>query len=663
MLKFFKRMERTRSFVLLVFAIVMVVSLIVFYAPTRDPRQNNLAMSEEAAARVKSEVVTIGEMVRQKEAFSRYGGSDLDMKSLLDGLIRARIIRLEAERLGMRATDAEVAAEIRKEFKTDDGKPFDQKRYEQIAVENAGSISEFEEGIRDNLSTGKLQTFITSGVTVAEEEVLDDYKRTNTKFDVTYVPVNVADLAQNIKPSDEELKQYFEQNKRNYYISSPQKKIRYLFLNTAKIGEKLSIPEADLQAEYDKLPPERKIAGIEGQEIVLRVPKPEFEAEIAAKAGQIVASLRKDGAAVSEEAFAEIARGQSENPNTARGGGKIPGLIRQNPNNPEDPYQRLLLMQPGDITEPISYEGRYFILRRGAEVPKSFEMAKKELEVSLRNRRAYAVAAEIAQKAGERLKEVKDVQKTAQEFAPQANMSPAEMVKETGYVKPSDDVQDIGVSPQFEQGIAGLENIGDIGERIPVPNGFAIPVLVDKKEPRDAEFAEVKEQLAETYKIEQARTRFEETAKEIAAGATSVSNLASIAAGKGLKAQEQKGFILGSPLGQGPTATTNQTLEDAVWGLKEGEVIKNPIKLGDNWYIVGLNKREEANIDNFANERDRLIEQKLTQKRGQVFADYLASTRAAMVAAGNIKIYKDAVAKLDTLPGAGDGLPPQQVNF
>ena len=120
----------------------------------------------------------------------------------------------------------------------------------------------------------------------------------------------------------------------------------------------------------------------------------------------------KEAAHVTEEAFADAAKGQSENPATAPNGGKLTGPVRENPKNPTDPYQRLIKMKPGEITEPISYQGRYFILRRGEDVPKSFEDAKKELEVSLRNRRAYGVAAELAQKIADSLKQNKDVQKT-----------------------------------------------------------------------------------------------------------------------------------------------------------------------------------------------------------------------------------------------------------
>ena len=154
-------------------------------------------------------------------------------------------------------------------------------------------------------------------------------------------------------------------------------------------------------------------------------------------------------------------------------------------------------MTPGEITEPISYQGRYFILRRGDAVPKSFEDARKELEVSLRNRRAYSVAAELAQKIADTLKQNKDVQATAQQFAGQANMTAAEMIRETGYVKPGDNIENIGASPQFEEGIAGLENPQDVGDKTPIQNGFAIPMLVDVKPPRDAEFDEKRAELVD----------------------------------------------------------------------------------------------------------------------------------------------------------------------
>jgi peptidyl-prolyl cis-trans isomerase D len=658
MLKFFNRLEKTRNFVLLIFSILMVGSLVFFYTPARNAVTANAATSEQAVASVSGNKITVGEVVRQKEQYSQFSrGNSFPASMLLQGLIGSRIARVEAERLGLTASDKEVADAIRQQLKKPDGTTIDQATYEMNAAEQAGSVAKYEQSVRDDLSYKKLDAYITSGVTVSEQEVIDDYQRKNTKYDLSYVAVSTADLAKAITPTDQELRDYFEKNKAAYYISVPQKKIKYVFINTGKIGEKIQLADADLKAEYDKLPADKKTAGALGQEIVLRVPKPEFDAQVQGKAAELVAQLRKDGPTVSEETFANLAKGQSENPVSASKGGKLPGPVRENPTKSEDPYQRLIKMKPGEISEPISYQGRYFILRRGDDVPKSFEDAKKELDASLRNRRAYAAAAELAQKVTDSLKETHDPMKTAQQFAAQANMNAADMVKETAYVKPGDDIPNIGVSPQFEEGIAPLANANDVGDKTPIQNGFAVPMLVDKKEPRDAEFDEVKGQLIDAVKFEKARTQVEEIAKAIAAGAPNAAGLASAATSKGLSAKDQKSFVLGSPLGEGPTAGTSEALEDAIYALKPGDVTKTPILVGDNWYIVGATSKTDANMADFAKQRSSLMETMLSKKRADVFSDYLAAVRRKMEADGSIKIYKDeleAIDAADKAPGGQD---------
>ena len=85
--------------------------------------------------------------------------------------------------VGLTASDAEVAAEIRESLKAGaDGKPIDKARYEQNVTTQYGSVSAYEETVRDGISGRKLQAFITSGVTVSEEEVINGFRRSNTKF-------------------------------------------------------------------------------------------------------------------------------------------------------------------------------------------------------------------------------------------------------------------------------------------------------------------------------------------------------------------------------------------------------------------------------------------------------------------------------------------------
>ncbi len=672
MLKFFTRMERTRNIILIVFALVLVGSLVLFIAPSQDI-PGSLLRSTETAAKVKGERVTVGELATSVERAQQTPYGSIPASMILEGLISSKVIRVEADRLKLTATDQEVATKIRQLFKKDDGTPFDEKNYEAIAIEQAGSVTAFEDSIRDSLSRQNLQAYISSGVTVSEKEVFDEYRRRNSKFGLVYVPVSTADLVATIKPTDEELEKYFEENKKSYYISTPQKKIDYIFLETAKVGEKIPITDEDLKKAYNELPEDRRIEGVKVQEIVLRVSDPSQSNEVLNQANAIKGDLTKNGDVVSEEDFAIAAKGKSENPSTAQKGGQLPGLVSENPNNPDSPYLRVLTMKEGEISEPIQAGSNYYILRRGTAVPKSFEDSKKVLEVSLRNRKAYEVTSELAGKVSDDLKKTKDPRATAEKFADEANSNVDSMVKETGYIKPGDEIEGFGVSQDFEQGIADLKNKGDVGGKIPVPRGFAVPLLEDVKPPREANFDEVKDQVAENYKAGKAREQLEKTANTIAENAESATGISAAASGVGLTAKTADDFILGSPIGEGPSATTSKELEDAIFELGEGEYTKTPIESNGTWYVLGVTSRDEPPVEDFEKEKSKLVTASIDQRKNAVFGDFIASKTNMYKTSGDLKIYKDKLKKVEDqqkdqqeqnppqIPQMPQQLPPQAV--
>ncbi|MEZ5305961.1 MAG: SurA N-terminal domain-containing protein [Pyrinomonadaceae bacterium] len=665
MLKFFKRMEKTRNFILILFSVLLVASLIIFGAMSRTQNPDSLGKSTAAAATVGNETITVADVVTTQENTQRMFGQAMPISAevTVKQLIEQRLVRLEAAKLGLTASDSEVAARIRELFTPQDGKPFDKAVYEENAIRQSGSISAFENQIRDSVSRDKLVAFVTSGVSVSEADALEKYLKQNTKFDLSYVSVNAADIAQNLKPSDDELKAYFEKNKKDYFIAQDQKKVKYIYLSTSKVGEKLSFTDKELEDEFNKLPEDRKRAGVKVQELVLRVPKPEFEAETIAKANRIIQDLKKDKTTISEDDFAKAAQGQSENAATAADGGRVNGLVRPavDPSKQDDPYQRVLNMKEGEITEPIQYKSRVYILRRGESVAKKLEDAKKEIEVSLRNRKAYAANAELAGKVAAELKKSKDVEATAEKFASEANSSSTEMIRETGYVVPGTEVKDIGISQDFENGIAPLAKANDVGEKIPVPGGFAIPMVVDIRKPRDAEFEDVRAKVSDAYKVSKAREEMEAVAKAIASGAGSASGLSGAASAKGLKALEAKDFTTGSPLGEGPNAAVSSTLDDAIYKLKAGDVTSEPVKVGDNYIIVGATARKDADKEDFTKEKDRLMEEMAMQEKDRVFRDYMASVRRRYEAEKKIVIYKEEIAKIDSFNQQNQPpAPPQQ---
>ncbi len=656
MLKQLSKFERTSKVLILGFVAIMAVSLVLFFRPNSGSSGIEPTRSAEVVATVGGEDITLGEFATQKQNlqmnFARFGGQisltqmGYTDDKILDGLIQKKIAVQEARRLGLEASAQEVNERIRKTFSDASGKltlldasgKLDMAKYQQ----RVGDVAAFERDVAEDIAREKLEAFVAASVRISEDDVQSEFKKKNTTFDLTYVVVSASKVAEKLQPTDDELKAYYDQHKTDYNILVPQKKIRYVFIDQDKSGQKVQLSDKELQDEYNSLKPEFKQAGVKAQQIVLKVAREDLDASVKQKADGLVAKARGTSETTTEAAFADLAKGNSEDPATAKAGGWLNGIVKKNPNKPDDPYQKVLDMQPGEVTDAIKYKNAYYILRRGDSVPKTFEDAKEELKVSLRNRRGYTIAQKIAQKAQDRLKETKDPQKVAQELAAEANMNAADMVRETPFVKPGDDVPNIGNSQQFEQAIAPLNNANDVGERTGIKNGFAVPMLVDQRAPRIPDFDEVKERVRAAVKEEKAKTQLEQKAKDLVAGAKTPGELKAAAEKLGFEAKAEANYKLATPLGE---AGSSVLLDDPLNAAKAGEVMQ-PIFLNQNYLVIGVNKRTDADLTEYAKQRESLMQSALTERKNQVFQDYLESVKMRMEQAGKIKVYKDVLATM-----------------
>jgi peptidyl-prolyl cis-trans isomerase D len=673
MLKQLSKFERTSKFLILGFVGLMALSLVLFFRPNSGSTALEPTKSTEVLASVGGDDITVGEFATQKQniqtQFSRFGGQislaqmGYTDEKILNSLILKKVTLQEARRLGLEASESEVRERIWKMFSDPSGKllladasgKLDMSKYQ----ERVGDVAAFERGVAEDIAREKLEAFVAASVRISEDDVQNEFKRKNTTFDLTYVVVSPTKVAEKIQPTDEELKAYYENHKTNYNILVPQKKIRYVFIDQEKSGQKLQITDKELHDEYDALKPEYKQAGVKVQQIVLKVAREDLDATVRTKAEGLVAKARGNSEVVSEDAFAELAKGNSEEPVSAKNGGRVEGVVKKDPKKIDDPYQKVIDMQPGEVTDPIKYKNAYYILRRGDPVPKTFEDAKPELLVSLRNRRGYTVAQKIAQKGQDRLKETKDPQKVAQELAAEANMNPADMVRETPFVKPGDDVPNIGSSQQFETAIAPLNNPNDVGDRTGIKNGFAIPMLVEQRGPRIPDFEEVKDKVLFAVKEEKAKSQLEQKAKDLIASAKTPGELKAAAERMGLEAKAEANYKLSTPLGE---AGSSVVLDDPIFAAKSGEVINPAILLNQNYLVIGVNKRTDADLAEFAKQRDSLMQSALTERKNQVFEDYLSSVQNRMQSEGRIKIYKEVLDNVredepEALPPRRPGLP------
>jgi peptidyl-prolyl cis-trans isomerase D len=660
MLKALSRLERTRNIVILLFAVLMAVSLVIFYAPGRSSSGIDPSKNTEVVAKVGSRSVTVADVARVKESYTQRFGNRINLaqlggtKGILNGLIGRHVIAQEAERLGLGASDAELAEKIRKRYVDASGKFVGDDRYKEIIISQYGDLESFETELRDEISQDKLRAFVIASVNVSDAEVEEEYKRRNTSFDVSYIAVSADKLAEKIQPSDDELKTYYESHKSDYRFLEPQKKVQYVFINTEKVGSTLQIADADLKQQFDSMQPQFKEAGVKVQQILLKVARKDLDAQVEQKAKDLIAKLRGPKGQTTKEAFADAARGNSEDPATAQNGGFLAKPFKKNPNKPDSLYDRTVDMQVGEVSDiPIRYGGNWYILRRDESVQKTFAEAKPELLVSARNSRGYNAAFQLAQKAKKRLDETKDPQKVAQEFAGEAHMAPAEMVRETAFIKPGDDVPEVGSNQQFEDTLEPLNNPKDVGEAVGIKNGFAIPMLVEKREPRIPEFDEVKSKVADAIKQQRAKDQLEQKAKDILASVTSPDGIKAAGEKEGFDSGAEESFKLGSSLGK---AGISSALDDLIYSLKPGEFSKTPLRVEDKWVIVGVTKRYDADQGGFANQRDTLKTSLISQRQDQVFEDYIGGVQQRMKKDGKIEIYQKVLDQLEE-PAAEPILP------
>jgi peptidyl-prolyl cis-trans isomerase D len=391
--------------------------------------------------------------------------------------------------------------------------------------------------------------------------------------------------------------------------------------------------------------------------IVLKIAKPELDADVKAKADGLVAQARDKGG-MSAEAFGELARGNSEDTATAYKGGEV-GVVKRNPAKPTDPLQSALTMALNSISDPIKYQNAYYILRRGEDVNKSVAEAKQELLVSARNQKSFAATAELAQKITDKLKQEKDARKVAQEFAGQANMKAEDMVKETGFFKPGDNIKDIGVNQQFEAAIEPLKDNGDVGEKTQVPGGFAIPVLLDKRDPNYLPpFEEAKEKVTEAFKLERAKAQLEQFAQDLSKNGNP-DGLKAAAEKLGLEVKTNDKFKL---RGSYEIAGGSPAADDALFQMKDGQV-SPAFKTGDNYLVVALKKRADADMKEFDKQKDTLTKSAVDNRKGQVFEDYVSALQERMKADGRIKIDRAVMDQvLEEAPPPAPR-PRQQPNF
>src|SRR5437899_9916519 len=238
----------------------------------------------------------------------------------LDKLIEDVLIRQEAERLGLRVSEAELIEAITRmpEFQ-EDGR-FSRERVEAV-LNFQRDRGEFEDQLRRLILFQRLQSLVSDGVHVSDGEVAERYRLDHAQMNLSYVRAPAAADEKRISLTDDDLTKYLQEHSDRYRVPA-KVRARYVAYRRADFLAQADVPESAI-GDYYELHKNDKFTEpeqVRARHILVKVAGDAGEPMKAAarkKAEDLLAKVRAGGD------FAALARKNSDDPGSAAQGGDL----------------------------------------------------------------------------------------------------------------------------------------------------------------------------------------------------------------------------------------------------------------------------------------------------------------------------------------------------
>jgi peptidyl-prolyl cis-trans isomerase D len=611
---------------------IVALSMLIYLIPGTGVTAADSG-ADQVVAEIGKSSVTVGEVQQQvrnvlqnQRVPPEYAATIIPQ--LVDQAIAERAVAYEAQQLGFRVSDRDLAETLRSfSFGS---LPADQ--YQQYVEQQVGlTVPAFEDNVRVKIFEDEIENIIVEGIIVTPAQAEAEYRRRNQKMKVDYIGFSTAKVTADLKPKPEDLNAYFDKNK-GFFNVPETRDLQIILADQAKVAETIQVTDAQVQDYYNAHKDEyRTPERVHARHILLSTAnKPKEEVpKIQAQAEALLKQIKSGGD------FAELAKKNSQDPGSAQKGGDLGWVSRgQMVKNFED---AVFTLKPNEISNVVTTEYGFHIIQVLEKQPahlQTLDEVKPAIIASLKNQNVFDRMQELADKAHAEL--AKSPQ-TAAQIATQLNL---QYMVLPAY-RPGSPVAQLGSDPQLLTAVQSMKS-GEVSQVLQAGNRLVVAVVTGIHPPHPAQLAEVEDQVRQQYLQSEANRIVAEkaskaldllkqnggdmqaAAKAVGGEVKSTDFFTSSGAAEGIGSAAILTSYFNQPVGTvfGPLPATNQT-------------------------IVGkVADRQDADMSKFAQDRDGIIE----QLKGKEKADRLTlledSILTDLIQHGKVKRHQAVIDRL-----------------
>ncbi|UCH48557.1 MAG: SurA N-terminal domain-containing protein [Betaproteobacteria bacterium] len=456
---------------------------------------------------------------QQNQQMNAYLNSPEFRQAVLDEMIERRVLLQQAARAGMAVSTEELRSVIAsiEAFYDEDGK-FSIQRYEQLLRAQNMTPAQFERQIEQDILLGRIRNTV-AGTAFMPNKVVERLVRIREQErEVSQLVVSPVEFRDKVEVTEEEAKEYFEENKSLFRIPE-RAKLEYLVLTPEVAAANVEVSDDELKQIYEQRITEFQTAEERrASHILITVSSDasdEDKAAAEAKASDIYQQLQAE-----PNRFAELARANSGDPGSAEQGGDL-GFFQRGFMVKEF-EDAAFALEKGEISAPVKTQFGYHIIRideiKAVETT-PFAQVREQLLKEVRESRVQEAYLEAAQTFSDLVYTEYDSLKPT---ADTLNLT----IQQSDWVSPTSG----GMNPllnntQLLEAVFSAESLEERRNTDAVevqPNTMVSARVVEHAPPSDMPFEEVSGDIVDFLKseraIEQAKTEGDAIVEKLISG-------------------------------------------------------------------------------------------------------------------------------------------------